>query len=115
MFARFAFLFALCLGLAVVPVRALGSCAPASAAASCQRCCATPDTACCELSGGSPAPSAPSKIAPAFGDAKQLAAPALIFFGLAPLAPLEPPAVQRQQLARMPAPPLLEKTCIRLV
>jgi hypothetical protein len=114
-FARAIFLIAMCFGLAAAPVRAIASCTIVSAAPSCQSCCANPDAACCSDAGDSKAPALPATNTSASGDAKLLAAPVVHLLSVVPAPAVEPSSIHRQHLARIPAQPLIFKTCIRLI
>jgi hypothetical protein len=114
MTARLLALFAMLLGLAFAPVKPVLGCAVA-ATPSCESCCPAVGHSCCSEANtpARPAPLAP--VGTASDDGKQLVAPALIFLCLSPTPDPEPPAVQRQHAARLPARPLLDLICIRLV
>lgn len=115
MFARLTFLLAICLGLAVAPVRPVLACESAPVANSCGHCCAAPGKSCCAVSSG-PAESLPVAPSSASSDAgKLLPAPTLYFLCLSPLPVAEQPAVHRQHAARLPVLPLLDRHCIRLI
>ena len=114
MTARFILTLAMLFGIVFVPVRPVAGCAIAPLPA-CTHCCAADDVSCCAASTA-PAPSSP--LAPAGNageDGKQLVTPTFVFLCLSPIPATEPPAVRRQQAARLPALPLLELNCIRLI
>jgi hypothetical protein len=101
-------------GIAVAPVKPVMGCAVAKAPV-CERCCPMIGHACC---AASQAPTQPAPLAPAGSasdDGKQLVAPTLFFLCLSPTPATESPAVQRQHAARLPALPLLDLNCVRLI
>ena len=115
MSARFLFLLAMFFGIALAPVQPVLACAPKVAAQECGQCCAEPAHACCVTTN------APGKALPALPatshaeDGKQLAAPSLVVLCLSPTPAVECPSVQRQQATRLPARPLVDLHCIRLI
>jgi hypothetical protein len=113
MTARFLFVLAMFLGLALAPVKPRAACVIVPAAPSCHGCCAAAEHACC-------APATPLKPAPiaptaSSDDGKQLAAPALVFLCFSPIPAAERPVVRRLQATRFPAVSLLDLNCARLI
>ena len=114
MSARLLLLLAMFFGIAFAPVKPVLGCA-VTTAPSCEHCCASPDQSCCAASDA-PRPAAPfAPAGTASEDGKQLVAPTLVFLCLSPIPVAEPPAVQRLHAARLPAQPLLDLNCIRLI
>lgn len=114
MTARLLLLFVMLFGIAITPVVSVAGCA-VDAAPVCQSCCSSAPHECCAAPS---APAKPAPIAPAgkvSEDGKQLVSPTLIFLCLSPIPAAERPAVQRQHAARLPALPLLDLNCIRLI
>jgi hypothetical protein len=112
MFVRLPLLLSLLLSLAFGPVRQVAACADARVCASC---CADREMVCCVVPGKSAPAETPASVAPQSADLKQLVSPSLVFLGLAPLPAMERPSVHQRQAARLPVPPRLEVTCIRLI
>jgi hypothetical protein len=113
MTARLLLLLAMFFGIAVAPVKPVVGCAVTKAPL-CERCCPASGHSCC---AASQAPAQPVPLAPAGAsdDGKQLVAPTLFFLCLSPTPAAESPAVQRQHAARLPALPLRDLICVRLV
>lgn len=113
MTARLLLLFAMFFGIAVAPVKPVVRCAVAKVA-TCERCCPAVGRSCCAASSA-PAQPAPPVGTTASDEGKQLVAPTLFFLCLSPTPATEVPAVQRQHAARLPALPLRDLICVRLV
>jgi hypothetical protein len=108
MFARLLIIFAAIVGLLGGPAASQGLCSPKPACACCP---AAVTMACCDSTPDpTPTPSAP--IAP---DAKQAPAPILFVIACLPFMEAGQNPVHRQWAARVPARPLVERICVRLI
>lgn len=115
MFPRLLLWLVMVIGLAVTPVSPALSCGDTTMAKHCNSCCADMETSCCTVSSSESEPVTPAKIAPSNTDLKTVPMPVLTLLCLQPLPPVEHPAVLRQSAARLPAQPVLDLTCIRLI
>jgi hypothetical protein len=115
MFVRLPFLLLLLLSLAFGPVKVTASCALPTDPGACHNCCSEPGAACCATAGQSAPAQAPASVAPQSADAKQLLSPAFVFLCFSPVPPAEQPSILKRHAARMPVPPRLDLTCIRLI
>jgi hypothetical protein len=115
MLVRFPLLLALLLSLAFGPARMATACAPAVSSVSCHSCCSELDMACCSAADHSAPANAPDAVVPQAADGKLFISPHFVSVGFRPLPVVERPAFQKLQEARMPAPPRVRQTCIRLI
>ena len=101
-------------GVVFGPVAPSQGCAPVAVA--CKGCCAAQPRSCCTASElpAKPGPAVPASSS-AQDSGKQVIPPAAIFLCLSPIPVAEQPAVQRLQAARLPALPLLDLNCVRLI
>jgi hypothetical protein len=113
MTARLVFFLAIFVGIAVAPMAPVAGCAVAPVARVCADCCPANGHGCCGAANPHPAPLAPAGETSL--DGKQLVQPSLIFLCLTSLPAAEPLAIQRLHAARLPALPLLDLNCIRLI
>ncbi len=114
MTARMLLQIAMFLGIALAPVKPVLACAVA-ASPSCHQCCAAIGHSCCAASKTPPQPAPLAPAGKTSDEGQQLAAPTLLFLCLSPIPVAETPAVQRQHAARLPALPLRDLICVRLV
>jgi hypothetical protein len=114
MAARLLLFFAMLLGIAVAPVRPVVECASARARP-CKQCCAAVEHSCCAASQApaQPAPKVPARSGSE--DGKQLVPPSLVLLCLSPIVDSEAVAVRRPNASRLPARPLRDLHCIRLI
>ncbi len=115
MFIRLPLLLIFLLSLALGPVRLSAACLFQAEEAACGSCCAEPEMTCCTPADDATPAKAPASVAPQSADAKPILPPTFVFISLCPLPAVERPSFRKWQAARMPVPPRLDLTCIRLI
>ena len=117
MFLRLPLLLLCLLSLALGPVQLSAACMlpVATAESSCSTCCSEKDRACCHASDTAAPVKTPVINSTQVDDGKLLASPALVVVGVLPAPVAERPSYYQKKAARIPAPPRLDLTCIRLI
>jgi hypothetical protein len=114
MYCRLPLLLAFLLSLAFGPVQWSAACALPAVPVSCGNCCTAAEMACC-VSTDRSFPATPDSVAPQTVDGKLLVSPYFVFAGLSPAPVVERSSFHKRLAARLPAPPRLDLTCIRLI